>query len=330
MSELFVENNSMIFCDDNKNKKVLFSYNNFMDNKSRIPFHTISDSETIISFLSDLIEKYKKLFNCKNDAETMSYFTIDCIIISELIKSAAPIKILEIGSDNGRLSYHLTELLGKVNPQSLVSFLSEEINSEGNNNWLNSAIMASYKPELSMHISDYDKTNLADDNFDIVIINGTVNFENPYKVIKEAERIIKKGGRIICYSANTPLLESCFRLVFSNAEEYHVSSKDIIITEKYNNMSWEADLLKKWDSELKKLLDELSLGFKTLPELEICREYVKKIEKYIEFSMNENKYKLKVNLINLNQTILDYIVHISDEYKIFYKDEVLKMCIILN
>ncbi len=88
-----------------------------------------------------------------------------------------------------------------------------------------------------MVYSDYDNTNLSEKTFDIVILNGSVDFENSYAVIKEVERVTKDNGMIICCTSNNYLLESTFKLIFAERDEYTLNPFDMIMTTRKDNNS---------------------------------------------------------------------------------------------
>lgn len=144
------------------------------------------------------------------------------------MKSTQPLKIAEIGCADGRLGYKLAEITGSIKAESQLCLIDNIF--ENKNNICDLLTKTSALPVMSMLFSSCENTNLAFDCFDIVVINGSATFDNPYGVVREAVRIARNGGTIICSSASDYLLESTFKLVFSEREEYSLSPMDIIMT----------------------------------------------------------------------------------------------------
>ena len=168
----------------------------------------------------------------KEEASATDYALIDMLTASYVLKCGRPVKVLEVGAVSGILSYHLISLLGKFNRGSHLCCVSDVIGNGSENQWLDRIVLAEEPAAFSYLTSDYDETLLQDKVFDVVILNGIVNFEEPYAVIKEGERLAKDGGIIICYCKDAPLLESSFKLDFApdRRREYSLETGSSIIT----------------------------------------------------------------------------------------------------
>ncbi len=223
MNSFVYKNNQFIYTDDSVSK-ILLDCNMYLENKSRIPFHSINDSITVPKMIFDLISGHFKAFDGHEYAEWGTYYAmIDVLVTAYHVKSSSPKKVLEIGCLDGIISYHLGTILGKLHPQSLLYSVANTIGNESNNRWLDYISQVEEMPQVAFAATDYESTNLQDNNFDIVVINGMNPIERPELVLKEAYRVLKNDGLLICFTVKQPLLESCFQLFFSKREEYFLN-----------------------------------------------------------------------------------------------------------
>lgn len=234
MNSFVFENNQFVYTDD-VNRKVLLDCNKYLENFSRIPFHSINDGITIPKIIFDLLTWHSRVFEGTKEQELGIYYAlIDVLVTVHHVKNSSPKKVLEIGCLDGVMSYHLGTILGKLHPQSLLYSVADTIGNESNNQWLDFISMIEEMPQLAFAATDYDATNLKDDNFDIVIINGNSEINKTDSVLKEAYRVLRNEGLLICFAQSQPLLESSFQLLFSEREEYFMNYNGrILVTQKY-------------------------------------------------------------------------------------------------
>lgn len=237
MNQLLIEDNKFIYCTENE-KKELLDCRSYISNKSRIPMHSESGL-SIPNLLLALLKLHLQVSQETGEEErTMEYLLLDVILTAELIKTSQPVKAAELGCMNGVLSYHLSSLLGKFHEESTLCCVCDALGNDSGNQWLDRIALVEDAPKLSMLAAEYEETHLAEGHFDFVFINGSVFFEEPYAVIKEAERLVKKGGQIVCYAERQPLLESCFQLIFADREEYVLSPGNKIMAVHDYGLSW--------------------------------------------------------------------------------------------
>lgn len=307
-------------------KTDIFNANYYLDNKSRVLKHTSDECETIPSFIIKLNRKHEKIFPDDNQkyGDTLDYVLMDFILAKELSGKSSPFRVCEIGCDTGVLSYHLTEMIGRFNGASQLCLATDTIDNDGNNFFLDAISLAEYQPELSMFVGDYDKTNQQSNSFDIVVINGTINFLNPYNVIKEAERILKKDGIIICFSCHNHLLDSTFKLIFSEREEYNVLPDEIITVVRVNDETWyhEAYDFKKELSEFKLRLASI---ISTTNDISVFRSFYIKADKLIDKAIENYYVNEKIILIKVRGLLADIIVSKNNEVSEKYKQELSDM-----
>lgn len=238
MGKLIVENNAFIYVEQNE-KKLLLDCKNFLSNKSRVPMHSFDGNLTIPGLLLRLFKLHPQL--CENVVEyndSIENLLIDVLFVSELIKNPKPVRVLEFGCGNGIMSYHLATILGLFNEKSSFCCVCDTIGNDSNNQWLDKISLVESMPRISMLAADYDETNLESKHFDMVIINGTACFYEPVKMIKEAARLVKNEGKLLCYANQQPLLESSFKMLFDKPEEYSLTARTSVMIVEGNAQVW--------------------------------------------------------------------------------------------
>lgn len=232
MNNFVYEKNQFIYINSTE-KKILLNCNDFIKNKSRVPFHAITNEPTVPNMIFDLLTWHSNYSEHTNQPNYGIYYAlIDVLVTAYHVKSSAPKKVLELGCANGLMSHHLATILGMLHPDSLLYSVADSIGNESNNQWLDFISEIYEMPRLGFLATDYDDTNLNENHFDITIINGSVPIPSPDKVLTEAWRVTKNGGFLICYAENQPLLESAFQLFFPKREEYFFdfSTKILVIS----------------------------------------------------------------------------------------------------
>ncbi len=229
MNSFVFENNQFIYIESSK-KKILLDCNQYLNNKSRVPFHSMGDTLTIPDLILKLLKEYGQQYEGTDKYILGFYYALmDVLIMAEHIKSSSPKKILEIGCEDSILSYHLATMLGKLHPESLLYSISDNIGNESENHWLHYICQIEKLPQLAFAAVAYEDTNLKDDHFDVVVINGNVLIERPKQVIEEAVRVTKPGGKILCFAKEQPLLEAMFQLLLPKVEKYTLDYENCIL-----------------------------------------------------------------------------------------------------
>lgn len=229
MGKLIVENEVFMYMEQEE-KRVLLDCRDYLSNKSRIPMHSFDGDLTIPGLLLKLFKIHPQLGEGGTDYnDSIENLLIDILVVSELIKSSCSVRVLEFGCTSGIMSYHLATILGLFNKKSSLCCVCDTIGNNSNNQWLDKISLVEYMPRLSMLAADYDETNLESKHFDIVLINGNCGFVEPLPMIKEAMRVVKDEGIVICYVNQQPLLESSFKMLFEKREEYSLTAQTKIM-----------------------------------------------------------------------------------------------------
>lgn len=318
MKTVTCKDGKMVFLDGEKSVELL-DLLNLAANKSKYPMQVLSNGEgNIPQLLSDMTEKHKEIGG--RDDEVFAAYLLDIIMISHLIRSSRPFKVLEIGATDGILSYHLAAVMGKLNRESLLCCVSNVIGNSSANHWLDRISMVEEPPNLSMLASDYESTQLETGNFDIVVVNGAVRFDKPYETIREAERLVKKNGVLLCYVKNMPLLESSFKLIFSERQEFEISSREMILMTDNPGDSWKQDRLPALEEEVSKLFQELLQVSEKCSRSEDVRPLLHKTDLCVDLAVKYGDIHRKTQLLQYKNMVLDYMLNIGKEFEEYYRN----------
>lgn len=212
MSVLVYENNRFMYVDD-KGDNILLDCNRYLDNLSRLPFHTNDDSMTIPRMILELSK------------DSDEYMLMDVLVCAHHIKSSEPKKVLQLGCGDGVMSYHIGSVLGRMHRESLLYCVSEGFDIR-DDEWLKYVNSIEIKPQIAYSKVDMSNTHLMSDEFDVVVINGNEDFIHPELIINEAVRVLKNSGILICYISKFPLLEDAFKILINDYEEYWEKEKE--------------------------------------------------------------------------------------------------------
>ncbi len=295
MNTIDLENDTFIYNGKEKHT-VLLDCNNFLSNKSRIPMHSLVGDRTVPELILLLIDN--------QDPFAMANLLLDILVTSELIKTAFPVKVLEFGAAGGVVSYHLATLLGKFQPESFLCCVSDSIGSESENRWLDHIVLVNEPPKLSLLAGDYDDTHLQESEFDLIVINGSVNYENPQDVIREAERLIKKDGTIICYSVGSLCLKKDFKAFFSQTVEYPISESENIVIAKSFDKRDKPDQIEEIYSYINQIKKSV-VEHRTI----IIEDSLDKIQEYLEIAQRERNTDVKIQLIDLRASLIELLTY---------------------
>lgn len=220
MSSFTIKGSRFIFKDSERERVLL-------DCTDRLPER---DDPTIREVLLDLIRKQQK-----EAADLAGPFgVLDALLTAHLIRSAKPVKLLEYGSGQGELSVHLARLLGTFHEESTLVCAYDTIELE----WMERISHVEHLPRLNFLACDFGNSGLQTNSFDIVVLNGLTDFPQPYDVLKDAVSLAKTDGTLFCYSHDTPLLESVFKLFFETRDEYELTPSRKIMVAEAAQCSW--------------------------------------------------------------------------------------------
>lgn len=304
MGSLFYDNSKFIYSGSGDNQKVLLDCSHYLSNKSRISMHRVPgmDCLTIPDLLLGLLEKEKR----NGEGLEFPAALIDILLASQLIKSPRPIKVLEYGSARGHISLHLAEVLGAFHEESVLVCAYDTIEPE----WMERMAQAERLPRLSFFAGDFGQLKLTEHYFDIVVINGMVNYLQPEDVIADALRLAAEDGTLICYSDNSPLLESTFKLYFEEREEYEITPSQKIFFSNARDKSWQKEPTKDLDSQVQ---EDLEKAENLLSGNPVSEEELMKITELLKQDIcaaaAARRSDLKLRLIECKEKIISRLHH---------------------
>lgn len=239
MGELFYRDKQFIYMEGGK-ERVLLNCGDYLANKSRLPMHCLENQNipTIPDILADLIEYGPQ----DGDNLKLGAALTDVVLTARLIQTSQPMRVLEYGCQGGKLSFHLAAVLGQFCEESSLVCACDAMDME----WMGIISGVEKLPKISFLAGDYGHLQLQQGYFDVVFINGMVNFADPCQVVADALKLAREDGIIICYCDDSPLLEDVFSLFFEadKREDYHFASFSKLMCGKAADCFW-----KTWEEE---------------------------------------------------------------------------------
>ncbi len=215
MSTLRFKASQFIFIDKN-GERLLLDCSDFLSNKSSVSMHRLPGQEftTIPDLILDLYAKEEDL----PELYRFQTYLLDVLLARQLIRSPKPVRMLEYGSLDGRVSYHLAAMLGTFNEESLLVCAYDAIEPE----WQERIADVDKPPRLAYYAGDFGSIELKERSFDMILLNGITNFERPELVLQDAIKLLRPDGVMIALVNDTPFLESAFKLHFETRDEYEI------------------------------------------------------------------------------------------------------------
>ena len=288
-----------------KEKKLLIDFWDFFSNKSAISLMPNDPYLSIPIFLMELQDKYESFF-AENHVpyDTDDNFLIDVLVSAQLFKTSASVKLAEFGATNGRLSFHLASVLGKFNPASTLCSVCDSIGNESGNYWLDMISLVENSSQVSFVASDYHDTNLSAEHFDIVVLNGSVELTNSDAIVKEAIRLLKTNGTLICYAYQQPVLADSVRKNFSSVEEYPTSSNTTIIVAKGIDVIDECNPINAWKKEVENDILNAEITLLQTCDKDTLLQYVKTMNRHADIAATNRIIDIKLRCMELKEKLL--------------------------
>lgn len=235
-------NNPSLTIQDNKiilDNEIILDCNDRIHNISRVVGHVPSDQKqnfvTVIDLITLNYQRHQQM-NFEKTPPPMLYSVIDTLLSDYFMRHGEPLRIAEIGCNNGVMSFHIAPLLAAYDPNADYVCVCNTIGNESNNQWLDLISQVTPPDGLALIASDFSHTLLQKEHFDVTVINGDVHIDDPMKVIEEAARITKPNGRIFCFSIDQYLLNDTFRMMFPERKEYMFNEELVIFSAERNNI----------------------------------------------------------------------------------------------
>jgi SAM-dependent methyltransferase len=234
MSSLNILNSKVTFMDYQNNETVLLNITP-LENHSNVPTHQLkADSSydgVFAKWLASLLSQFDVVNqNVSEGLTNISVFLSVFFVIKQLMEKHRDYKVLEIGCDNGVLSYYLANVLKHFNPHNQLVCLTEVQQDSSADLWLDKIMASKAEDIVSRFTTDYLNAFLQKDIFDIVIINGSVCYENPSAVIFNAINCLRNGGLLICSPNKQYYLSEIFEALVDNYSEYAIDNASSVFT----------------------------------------------------------------------------------------------------
>lgn len=293
-------------------KKLLIDFWDFFSNKSAVPLMPNDPYLSIPIFLMELQDKYEVFFAGNYvPYDTDDNFLIDVLVSAQLFNTSDPVKLAEFGATNGRLSYHLASVLGKFNPASTLCSVCDSIGNESGNYWLDMISLVENSSQVSFVASDYHDTNLSTEHFDIVVLNGSVKLTNSDAIVKEAIRLLKTNGTLICYACQQPELADSVRKNFSSVEEYPTSSNTTIIVAKGTDVIDESSPINVWKKEAENDILSAEIALLQTCDKGILLQFAKTLNRHADIAVANHIIDIKLKCLELKEKLLIKYVELS-------------------
>lgn len=280
---------------------VLLNYKDLLSNKSRVSMCCLPEEShlTLPDLLLDLIQKQRQA----EEAYTFPFGLIDALLAARLIRSASPVRLLEYGSGQGELSAHLAELLGALHEDSSLVCAYDTIEPA----WMERISQVRRLPKLSFLAGDFGALGLQSGSFDIVVINGTAGYEEPFQILRDALSLVKKDGFLLCYTQETPLLESAFKLFFETREEYVLTPASSVLLANAKDCSWSEiespDFTALARADIEKAQDVLAGGADQGQEI---MTLIRNLRKDISSAVGLGDAARKIELLSWKERLIDF------------------------
>lgn len=237
MASMDITEKAAVFHDEENRSHVLLDFTKYLANKSRVSLHKGPgwDILTLPEILAGLYQKERK----NGERLCLSALLLDTLVAARLIRTSQPVHVLEYGCKDGRLSWHLAELLGRFHPESSLVCAYHAMDEEWVK-WMECIYQVKQPSKISFLFGEYGHLQLQKDYFDIVLINGMVNFTEPEQVILDALSLAAEDGMILCYAEDASLLEDTFKLYFEECDEYPLTPLEKVMAARASAQSWSA------------------------------------------------------------------------------------------
>lgn len=320
---MVIEKDCFTFCDNTQRIEILDLTDNFA-NKSRIPLRSKELEELSIAGLLLIMQEYNKRMSGGTEGD-LAIDLMNVLVTQQLIRTAAPINVVEIGAIDGLNSYYLATIMGMISEDSRLCSVCHVIGNESGNHWLDYICMVEHPPVLSMLVSDYDRTQLESCGFELAVVNGGIEYEKPVEMIKEIKRVLKKEGILICHVVNNPQLESAVWEQFTKEESVvyslNVDEKIIVTIQKEERQDNPNAQLRKKALEILSAIECVLNGEAGNGKL---RPLIKEIDHCTKQATTMWDIKCKDGLICLKEAVMNYMLNEQEQYSMYYRDELVR------
>lgn len=300
--------NQIFYWKGGEERTCLLNCSDLMGNKSSIPMHSMQgEIRTIFDLVEELLDEEIRMERKSEEIE--QFLLLNLLLIRHLISTSLPLKVLEVGCQDGEISYQFATILGEFHKDSMLYCMSEQIEIE----WLKRMGEVKTLPHLSFLATDYEEALLEKEAFDIVFLNGAIQAREPYQMIERVLSFLKEEGSLIVMSQEAPLLESSFRLFFKEREEYRFSPTKVVFLGKKKNCDWQKKIEDGLERKvqliqrIKEKLESQSL------DVIVWNLLIKEADYMIDKGMEEKNLEQKEQWLFIKEQMLDYLLYEDEQ-----------------
>ncbi|WP_281165265.1 hypothetical protein [Liquorilactobacillus sicerae] len=233
MTEISFNGNACIFEDNEGRKSKIFDIS-YLKNRSSFSIYNFNSSGQLVpefpQFFKNVLEEIDVIEPKITNYKKLELIITISLIIKQFFYQPLDYRILEVGCDHGTLSYFVAKVLSAFDDKSQLLCLTDQIVNTTQDEWLSKISLLKNTENISRLTTSYDVSWLDQPVYDLIIINGNVDFQHSDRVMKSCLAALKKGGSLICLPANDSFLAESFRLGFSKVKAYNIAKNSKVLT----------------------------------------------------------------------------------------------------
>lgn len=304
MASMDITEKAAVYNDEGNQPHVLLDFTKYLANKSRVSLHKGPgwDIPTLPEILAGLFQKEKEY----GEGLCLPTLLLDTLIAARLIQTSQPVHVLEYGCRDGRLSWHLAELLGRFHPETSLVCAYHTMDEKWVK-WMERVYQVKQPPKINFLSGEYGLLQLQEDYFDIVLINGMVNFTEPQQVVRDVLALAKADGMILCYAEEAPLLEDIFKLYFEECDEYTISPSVKMLAAKTSDQSWGAPVADIIVQARNDLIEAEHIRAEEKPDRKNLKTLIARLNQDACIAAKLGKIELKIRLIEEKEKMVELL-----------------------
>ncbi|MCL2100102.1 MAG: class I SAM-dependent methyltransferase [Fibromonadales bacterium] len=257
--KVILDNFNFYFSESGEKDKLILSLSGYSENLSKLPIISKLgyETESIFSILNKVAELYGSLSQIpKSPQSLLCILEVIGKLVKMLIQKHRPYNILELGAEQGLLSYFLTYIASEFNEENMVHCVSNTLLNQG---WL--LFLQEYgnaADSLNLHITSPQTLSLQENYFDFCVMNNSENFPNSGDVLNNAIRLLAPGGLLVFVSADGKVIEQKISLEEKQAAQQTQTKETNIALAQQQIEKQLANLKNLSKEELRQLIKDLS------------------------------------------------------------------------
>lgn len=326
---LFEFKDTRVFFNDFKGHQQLILDYSPLKNYSSMPSYYINTkgyfSDNFVNWLSTIFIRASKLKTVgKITGNNLEYLVTSLFIIQQLVNKQRNFRVLEIGCDNGVLSVLIAEILKHFNSDNRLICVSEEQVNTEQDQWLKLMSTSSAIDIVSRYIGDFTELPFRENDFDLVIVNGTMQFVQAKSVFEQAALVLRNQGILYVIAELQTDLFALSSESLKNSSNYLINETTTVFFKKLSRADRKALITHTSQIKVFKtkrtIIDNLNiikepiinLSNLTAIELDEIIKIVSRTEDLVLNIFNQLiSLKLKYYLNELKETLINYRLNLG-------------------